>query len=359
MEDLLPASHRGDSHDVVRHYVAPLDGSVCEPEVLYKIPYLEMKLRLPEHLLMRVDKLTMAHAVEARVPFLDHDVVDFATRLPPSYKLRDGVGKRILKKAAEPYRDHDIIYRRKQGFGAPMEDWFREGDFGRRSLAAFDRSSSPGTAFRQRLLPRHAPVDERLGRPQLPVVDRVERRAVARVVASKDGKTASEACSSVGTLAIAIAGLWLFRSGKSIWRACPGGTLSTNVLQAAAASRLRPHDAAVAAVHPRVFEIRGGTLTLATVTSRTAIRRATIRANGAHTAGITFDADVERGGVTIGIQQAGEWIAINSSENPGPFSGLNSALLGFRRSLMVTIANRNAAGASQVTIKSLRVYLRR
>ena len=61
-----------------------------------------MKLRLPEHLLMRVDKLTMAHSVEARVPFLDHDVVDFATRLPPSYKLRDGIGKRILKKAADP-----------------------------------------------------------------------------------------------------------------------------------------------------------------------------------------------------------------------------------------------------------------
>jgi len=118
-----------------------LNGRVHEPDVLHKIPYLEMKLRLPEHLLMRVDKLTMAHAVEARVPFLDHDVVDFATRLPPSYKLRDGVGKRILKKAAEPYIDHDMIYRRKQGFGAPMEEWFREGDFGRRSVAAFNRSA--------------------------------------------------------------------------------------------------------------------------------------------------------------------------------------------------------------------------
>ena len=50
--------------------------------MLQKIPYMEMKLRLPEHLLMRVDKLTMAHAIEARVPFLDHDVVEFATRLP-------------------------------------------------------------------------------------------------------------------------------------------------------------------------------------------------------------------------------------------------------------------------------------
>jgi asparagine synthase (glutamine-hydrolysing) len=130
-----------DSHDVVREYVRSLDGRVCEPEVLYKIPYLEMKLRLPEHLLMRVDKLTMAHAVEARVPFLDHDVVDFAMRLPASYKLRDGIGKRILKKAAEPYLDRDVIYRTKQGFGAPMEEWFREGDFGRRSLEAFNHSA--------------------------------------------------------------------------------------------------------------------------------------------------------------------------------------------------------------------------
>jgi asparagine synthase (glutamine-hydrolysing) len=138
---LLPESFATlDSHAVVREYLAPLDGRLREPDVLQKIPYLEMKLRLAEHLLMRVDKLTMAHAVEARVPFLDHDVVDFSTRLPASYKLRDGVGKRILKKAVEPYIDHDMIYRRKQGFGAPMEEWFREGDFGRRSLAAFDRS---------------------------------------------------------------------------------------------------------------------------------------------------------------------------------------------------------------------------
>ena len=141
IDGLLPESHtRIDSHAVVDSYLGPLDGDVCEPEVLQKIPYMEMKLRLPEHLLMRVDKLTMAHAVEARVPFLDHDVVDFATRLPPSYKIRDRIGKHVLKKVAEPYLDHDMIYRRKQGFGAPMEEWFREGDFGRRSMAAFDRS---------------------------------------------------------------------------------------------------------------------------------------------------------------------------------------------------------------------------
>jgi asparagine synthase (glutamine-hydrolysing) len=145
---LLPHSvTRLDSHAIVRDYVGPLDGQLREPAVLDQIPYLEMKLRLPEHLLMRVDKLTMAHAVEARVPFLDHDVVNFAMRLPPSYKLQDGVCKRILKKAVEPYLDHDMIYRRKQGFGAPMEEWFREGDFGERSLAAFKRSALAKEGF--------------------------------------------------------------------------------------------------------------------------------------------------------------------------------------------------------------------
>jgi asparagine synthase (glutamine-hydrolysing) len=140
--DLLPDSHRRlDSHAVVSHYIGGLTGGLVEPEVLQKMPYMEMKLRLSEHLLMRVDKLTMAHSVEARVPFLDHDVVEFATRLPPSYKLADGTCKKILKKAAEPYLDHDMIYRQKQGFGAPMEEWFREGDFGARCLAAFERSA--------------------------------------------------------------------------------------------------------------------------------------------------------------------------------------------------------------------------
>jgi asparagine synthase (glutamine-hydrolysing) len=139
---LLPDSHRGlDSHAVVSHYVGGLTGGLVEPEVLQKMPYLEMKLRLSEHLLMRVDKLTMAHSIEARVPFLDHDVVEFATKLPPSYKLSDATGKKVLKKAAAPYLDHDMIYRQKQGFGAPMDEWFREGDFGARCLAAFERSA--------------------------------------------------------------------------------------------------------------------------------------------------------------------------------------------------------------------------
>jgi asparagine synthase (glutamine-hydrolysing) len=139
---LLPEPYgHADSHAIVARYLAPLDGQLDAPNILQKIPYLEMKLRLPEHLLMRVDKMTMAHAVEARVPFLDHDVVDFARRLPSRYKLRDGIGKRVVKLVASRYVDNDLVYRRKQGFGAPMEEWFREGDFGARCLRAFERSA--------------------------------------------------------------------------------------------------------------------------------------------------------------------------------------------------------------------------
>jgi asparagine synthase (glutamine-hydrolysing) len=151
VEGLVPGGHRIlDSHEVVRHYVSGLTGHLPEPEVLQKIPYMEMKLRLPEHLLMRVDKLTMAHSIEARVPFLDHEIVEFAARVPASYKLRSGVGKSILKKAAEPYLDGTLIARRKQGFGAPMEEWFREGDFGARCLTAFERSALVEDGFLDR-----------------------------------------------------------------------------------------------------------------------------------------------------------------------------------------------------------------
>src|SRR5262249_47419210 len=98
-----------DSHAVVSHYVGGLTGHLVEPEVLQKMPYLEMKLRLPEHLLMRVDKLTMAHSIEARVPFLDHDVVEFATKVPPSYKLSNSTCKKIHKGAGERYREDEMI----------------------------------------------------------------------------------------------------------------------------------------------------------------------------------------------------------------------------------------------------------
>ncbi|MAF96899.1 MAG: asparagine synthase (glutamine-hydrolyzing) [Rhodospirillaceae bacterium] len=141
VEGLFDKSHQDlDSHEVVRSYLGPLTGSLAKPEVLQKISYLESKIRLPEHLLMRVDKMTMAHSIEARVPFLDHDIVEFAARLPLSYKLSGNMGKNLLKKVATRFLDEDTIYRKKQGFGAPMDRWFTEDSFGKQCRTAYERS---------------------------------------------------------------------------------------------------------------------------------------------------------------------------------------------------------------------------
>ena len=98
---------------------------------LQKKLYAEFRTRLVDEMLMKVDRMTMAHSLEARVPLLDHEVVEFAFMQPPDMKLRsvgeDKVTKYILKKTMEKYLPADIIYRRKQGFDIPVGDWLKEG----------------------------------------------------------------------------------------------------------------------------------------------------------------------------------------------------------------------------------------
>ncbi|HEX8708084.1 MAG TPA: asparagine synthase (glutamine-hydrolyzing) [Pyrinomonadaceae bacterium] len=96
-------------------------------DFLARMTYLELKLRLPELLLMRVDKITMATSVEARVPFLDHHLVEYALGLPRSLKVEGASGKHILKRALEEILPPDLLYSRKRGFGAPIREWFRNG----------------------------------------------------------------------------------------------------------------------------------------------------------------------------------------------------------------------------------------
>lgn len=93
--------------------------------VIDRIIYQDLRLRLPELLLMRVDKLTMANGIEARVPFLDHELVELAMAIPSHEKVRDGVGKHILKRIVSPLLPRDVVWRPKQGFGAPVAQWFR------------------------------------------------------------------------------------------------------------------------------------------------------------------------------------------------------------------------------------------
>lgn len=86
--------------------------------------YFDLKLRIPELLLMRVDKMSMAVALEARVPFLDHKFVAYSMSIPAALKIKNREPKYLLKKAVEKILPYDVIYRKKQGFGAPVYDWF-------------------------------------------------------------------------------------------------------------------------------------------------------------------------------------------------------------------------------------------
>lgn len=85
------------------------------------------EIYMQDGILAKVDRASMMHGLEARSPFLDIEVADFARRLPNRFKLRDGVTKYLLKKALEPLLPADIIYRKKKGFGTPMSAWFHTG----------------------------------------------------------------------------------------------------------------------------------------------------------------------------------------------------------------------------------------
>jgi len=115
------------SLEVVSKYLDHIERERPHSDFLSRMTYLELKLRLPELLLMRVDKITMATSVEARVPFLDHHLVEYALALPRALKVQGRSGKHILKRALEEILPRDLLYSRKRGFGAPVREWFRNG----------------------------------------------------------------------------------------------------------------------------------------------------------------------------------------------------------------------------------------
>jgi asparagine synthase (glutamine-hydrolysing) len=87
----------------------------------------DMETYLPEDVLTKVDRMSMAHSIESRVPLLDNEVIGFASSLPAAFKIKDGRRKHILKEVAATLLPRDVIDRRKQGFGVPIGVWFRGG----------------------------------------------------------------------------------------------------------------------------------------------------------------------------------------------------------------------------------------
>jgi asparagine synthase (glutamine-hydrolysing) len=112
--DIAP-ENGGGSYDLVRRRLEKL-AAAKKPDAEERIVYWELKNRLAELLLMRVDKVTMATSIEARVPFLDHALVEFSMNIPGPLKTKNGVTKYILKKALRGVIPDEIIDRKKIGF---------------------------------------------------------------------------------------------------------------------------------------------------------------------------------------------------------------------------------------------------
>ena len=110
-----------------------------EKSHLHWMSYLDLNFRLPELLLMRIDKMSMGVSLEGRVPFLDHKFVEMAMSIPEAVKIKNGTLKYILKKAIRGLIPDELIDRKKQGFGVPIYEWFfdRLGEVAQKELRVF------------------------------------------------------------------------------------------------------------------------------------------------------------------------------------------------------------------------------
>ena len=129
--DLVAPSVRrrlGDvsSFEVVEPVWQRFQEAAWEPSAINWMAYMDLSLRLPELLLMRVDKMSMAASLEARVPFLDHRFVAQSLSIPSDARFRDGVPKAILKRAVRDIIPDEVINRKKQGFGLPIAEWYAD-----------------------------------------------------------------------------------------------------------------------------------------------------------------------------------------------------------------------------------------
>lgn len=107
--------------EVFKGHAKDFDGN----DGLSLIQYLDMKTYLPGDILTKVDRASMAHSLEVRVPLIDHEFLQWSNKIPSSMKLQGSNGKAIFKKSLESRLPHDVLYRDKMGFGVPISKWFR------------------------------------------------------------------------------------------------------------------------------------------------------------------------------------------------------------------------------------------
>ena len=111
--------------DTVNAYYREIHERRPDADFCQQMSYIELRNRLPELLLMRVDKFSMQHSLEARAPFLDHELATYALSLPAAMKMDGTRTKSVLKDAAHGWLPHDVVERTKQGFRVPLPAWLR------------------------------------------------------------------------------------------------------------------------------------------------------------------------------------------------------------------------------------------
>jgi asparagine synthase (glutamine-hydrolysing) len=123
LSDNLKSYLENENYDTSYQFKKELESLPNKTSDLNKMLNLDLKFFLPDHNLNYTDKMGMKEGVEIRVPFLDNELVDFASTIPVKFKQKGKHGKYIFKKTMEKYLPKDVIYRSKTGFGTPLKSW--------------------------------------------------------------------------------------------------------------------------------------------------------------------------------------------------------------------------------------------
>src|SRR5207248_2000816 len=136
--DLIP---NGESHEMI-DYWQELVPQIEHTDELGGFQLLEVRSSLPDELLMYADKLSMAHSLEVRVPYLDRTVVEYVQRLAAGFKVRNGSRKWLHRRVCERYLPSHILKRKKRGFAVNVvDDWFHSSLKGQLQEMLLDESS--------------------------------------------------------------------------------------------------------------------------------------------------------------------------------------------------------------------------
>ena len=118
--------HWYQKDNIIRKEIDEAFQKVSKKNYVQSLMDFDIKYYLQDDILLLTDKMTMATSIEARVPLLDERIIQISKKIPLKEKIKEGEHKFILKKIMEKYVDKDILYRKKEGFGAPIQTWINE-----------------------------------------------------------------------------------------------------------------------------------------------------------------------------------------------------------------------------------------